>query len=32
MHEYDGFSDEVLCALGAAAGEDDVLMVEPMRE
>lgn len=32
MHEYDGFSDEVLCALDAAAGEDDVLMVEPMRE
>lgn len=32
MHEYDGFSDEALCALGAAAGEDDVLMVEPMRE
>lgn len=30
MHEYDGFSEEVLCALGAIVGEDGVLLVEPM--
>ena len=32
MHEYDSFNEDVLCALGAATGEDDVLMVEPMRD
>lgn len=30
MHEYDGVSDEVICALAAAAGEDAVLIAEPM--
>lgn len=30
MHEYDGISDEVLCALGGAAGEDAVALFEPM--
>ncbi|MBM6867209.1 UDP-N-acetylmuramate dehydrogenase [Collinsella tanakaei] len=30
MHEYDGISDEVLCALGADAGEDNVALFEPM--
>lgn len=32
MHEYSAISDEVICALGAAAGEDSVLLAEPMRE
>ena len=32
MHEYDSFNEEVLCALAEAVGEDDVLMVEPMRD
>ena len=30
MHEYDRITDEVLCALGAAAGEDNVALFEPM--
>lgn len=32
MHEYEAISDEVICAFGAAAGEDSVLLAEPMRE
>lgn len=31
MHDYDSFNEDVLGALAAIAGEDDVLMVEPMR-
>ena len=30
MHEYSEVSDEIICALGAAAGEDAVLIAEPM--
>lgn len=30
MHEYSTMSDEVICALGAAVGEDNVLLAEPM--
>lgn len=30
MHEYESISDEIICALAAAAGEDDVVLVEPM--
>lgn len=30
MHEYSQISDEVLCALGAAAGEDNLTLFEPM--
>lgn len=30
MHEYDRITDEVLCALGMAAGEDNVALFEPM--
>ena len=30
MHGYDVISDELLCVLAEAAGEDDVLMAEPM--
>lgn len=30
MHEYDRITDEVLCALGAAAGEDNLVLFEPM--
>ena len=30
MHEYDFFNEDFLCALAAAAGEDDVIMTEPM--
>ena len=32
MHEHDFFNEDLLCALAAAAGEDNVLMSEPMRE
>lgn len=32
MHEYEAISDEIICALGAAAGEDGVLLAEPMRD
>lgn len=31
MHEYDCVSDELLCVLAQVAGEDNVLMAEPMR-
>lgn len=30
MHEYDRITDEVLCALGAAVGDDNLLLFEPM--
>ena len=30
MHEYDRITDEVLCALGAAVGEDNLVLFEPM--
>ena len=30
MHEYDRLTDEVLCALGAAVGEDNLVLFEPM--
>ena len=30
MHEYSEVSDEIICALGAAAGEGAVLIAEPM--
>ena len=30
MHEYDCVSDELLCVLAGAAGEDSVLIAEPM--
>ena len=30
MHEYDRISDEVLCVLGEAVGEDNVVLFEPM--
>lgn len=30
MHDYDSFNEDVLCALAALVGEDDVLMVEPL--
>lgn len=32
MHEYESFNPDFLCALASAAGEDNVLMVEPMRD
>ena len=32
MHEYDCVSEEMICVLGAQAGEDNVLMAEPMRD
>ena len=32
MHEYEQISDDVVCALAAAAGEDAVLLAEPMRD
>lgn len=32
MHEYEYVSEEMLCVLAAAAGEENVLMAEPMRE
>ena len=32
MHDYDSFNEDVICALAAAAGEDNVRMVEPMRD
>lgn len=32
MHEYDLISDEVVCALGAAVGEDNLKLFEPMSE
>ncbi|MDY4040978.1 MAG: UDP-N-acetylmuramate dehydrogenase [Collinsella sp.] len=31
MHDYDSFNEDVLGALAGIVGEDDVLMVEPMR-
>ncbi|WP_085829800.1 UDP-N-acetylmuramate dehydrogenase [Collinsella vaginalis] len=31
MHAYDSFNEDLLGALAAVVGEDDVLMVEPMR-
>lgn len=31
MHDYDSFNEDVLAALAGIVGEDDVLMVEPMR-
>lgn len=30
MHEYDSFNEDVICTLAAAAGEDNVRLVEPM--
>lgn len=30
MHDYDSFNEDVICTLAAAAGEDNVAMVEPM--
>ncbi len=30
MHEYETLSDEIVCALAAAAGVDDVALAEPM--
>lgn len=30
MHDYDSFNEDVICTLGAAAGEDNVALVEPM--
>lgn len=30
MHEYEAISDEIICALAAAAGEDAVTLAEPM--
>lgn len=30
MHEYDRITDEVLCVLGEAVGEDNVVLFEPM--
>ena len=32
MHENDFFNEDLLCALAGVAGEDNVLMSEPMRE
>ena len=32
MHEYDSLSEDVICTLAAAAGEDNVAMVEPMSQ
>ncbi len=32
MHEYDRISDEVLCALGAAVGDDNLQLFEPMSQ
>ena len=32
MHAYDSFNEDVLAALATATSEDDVLMVEPMRD
>ncbi len=32
MHEYDSFNEDVICALSAAAGEDNVALVEPMKQ
>lgn len=32
MHEHDFFNEDLLCALAAVAGEDNVQMSEPMRE
>lgn len=32
MHEYESFNPDFLCALASTAGEDNVLMVEPMRD
>lgn len=32
MHEYESFSPDFLCALASIAGEDNVRMVEPMRD
>lgn len=31
MHEYDAVSDELLCVLAGEAGEDNVLLAEPMK-
>ena len=32
MHEHEYVSEEMLCVLAQIAGEDGVLMAEPMRE
>ena len=32
MHENDFFNEDLLCALAGVAGEDNVLMSEPMRD
>ncbi len=32
MHEHEYVSEEMLCVLAQVAGEDNVLMTEPMRE
>lgn len=31
MHEHESFNPDLMCALGGIVGEDDVLMVEPMK-
>lgn len=31
MHEHESFNPDLICALGGIVGEDDVLMVEPMK-
>ena len=32
MHDYDRFNEDVICALAGAVGEENVRMVEPMRD
>ena len=32
MHEHEYVSEELLCVLAGIAGEDNVLMTEPMRD
>lgn len=31
MHDYESFNPDLICALAGVVGEDNVLMVEPMK-